>query len=88
MRGNKNSFRHESLQDQKTIQDMLKAVAWGIAKGKLSFSDEDDSTIMHPDGLLHLKVTAEEEDNRHRLNIRITWHTPHEVKKKKSLTVG
>ena len=33
MRGNKNSFRHESLQDQKTIQDMLKAVARGIAKG-------------------------------------------------------
>jgi len=88
MRGNKNSFRHESLQDQKTIQDMLKAVARGIAKGKLSFSDEDGSTIMHPDGLLHLKVTADEDDNRHRLNIRITWHTQHEVKKKKSLTVG
>ena len=25
MRGNKNNFRHESLQDNKTIQDMLKA---------------------------------------------------------------
>jgi amphi-Trp domain-containing protein len=87
MRANKNNFRHESLQDRKTIQGMLKSIARGIAKGKLTFSDEDGATVMHPDGLLHLKVTAEEDDNRHRLNVRITWHTQQKELKKKSLTV-
>jgi amphi-Trp domain-containing protein len=66
---------------------MLKSIAKGIAKGKLTFSDEDGATIMHPDGLLHLKVTAEEDDNRHRLNVRITWHTQQKELKKKSLIV-
>ena len=88
MRNNKDSFRHESLQDRKTIQEMLKALAKGIAKGKLSFSDEDGTTIMHPEGLLHLKVTADENDSRHRLSIRITWDTEPKVKKKKMLQVS
>ena len=88
MRANKNSFRHESLQDKKTIQEMLKAVAKGIAKGKLSFGDDDGAIVMHPEGLLHLKLTADEDDNRHRLNIRITWHTQQKDLKKKSLDIS
>lgn len=87
MRRDKNSFRHESLQDTKSVQDILKALAKGIAKGKVSFSDEDGATVMHPQGLLHLKLTADEDDNRHRMNIRITWHSQDEKKLKKSLTV-
>ena len=88
MRNNKDSFRHESLQDRKTIQEMLKAIAKGLAKGKLTFSDEDGTTVMYPDGLLNLKVTADENDSRHRLNIRITWDTQQPDKKKKMMSVG
>ena len=88
MRNNKDSFRHESLQDRKTIQEMLKAIAKGIAKGKLTFSDEDGTIVMHPDGLLNLKVTADENDSRHRLNIRITWDTKQPDKKKKMMSIG
>ena len=32
MRQSKKSFRHESLQDAKTIQDILKSVTKGLAK--------------------------------------------------------
>lgn len=88
MRQNKNSFRHESLQDNKSIEDMLKAIAKGISKGKLSFNDGDASTVMHPEGLLHLKVTADDDDNRHRLNIRITWQTQGKIKQKKTLDIS
>jgi amphi-Trp domain-containing protein len=88
MRQNKNSFRHESLQDAKTIQDILKSITKGIAKGSLTFSDEDGEIVMEPEGLLNLKVTAEKDESRHRVNIRITWQAEEKVKQKKPLAVN
>ena len=87
MRQSKNSFRHESLQDAETIQEVLKTLSKGIAKGKLSFSDEDGKIVMEPEGLLNLKVTATQDDGRHRVNIRITWQADDEVRQKKPLQV-
>lgn len=88
MRQSKNSFRHESLQDAQTIQDMLKALSKGIAKGKLSFSDEDGEIVMEPEGLLNLKVTASQDEGRHRVNIRITWQAEEAVKQKKPMQLN
>jgi len=88
MRNGKRSFRHQSLQDEKSIQDILKAISSGIAKGKITFSDEDDKIVMRPEGLLELKVTANQEENRNRFNIRVSWQVEDKVeKKKKSLSV-
>jgi len=81
MKRKKNSFRHESLQNRDSIQAILKALTEGIAKGKVSFSDDDDSISMTPDGLLNLKLIVSQEDNRNRINLRITW----EDKKKETL---
>ncbi|MBR9884130.1 MAG: amphi-Trp domain-containing protein [Oceanospirillales bacterium] len=69
----KHRFRHQSLQDSKSIQALLEAVSKGIERGELSFSDKDGEIIMHPKGLLELKLSASEEDSRHRLDIRISW---------------
>ena len=88
MRNGKRSFRHQSLQDEKSIQDILKAISNGIAKGKITFSDEDEKIVMRPEGLLELKVTASQEENRNRFNIRVSWQVDDDDKKKgKSLTV-
>ena len=88
MRSRKKSFRHQSLQDEKSIQDILKAITSGIARGKIIFSDEDEKIVMRPEGLLDLKVTASQEDNRNRFNIRISWLVDDSgEKKKKSLSV-
>ena len=88
MRSGKRNFRHQSLQDGKSIQDILKAISSGIAKGKITFSDEDEKIVMRPAGLLDLKITAAQEENRNRFNIRISWQEEDdEVKKKKSLSV-
>jgi amphi-Trp domain-containing protein len=88
MRSRKRNFRHQSLQDQKTIQDILKSITSGIAKGKITFSDEDDRIVMRPEGLLDLKVTAAQEDNHNRVNIRISWQVEDVgEKKKKPLSV-
>jgi amphi-Trp domain-containing protein len=89
MRRRKISFRHESLQDTKSIRGILKNLTSGIGKGKLTFSDEDDSILMEPEGLLHLKLTASQEDNRQRINIRITWQSEDEAEiGKKTLKVS
>jgi amphi-Trp domain-containing protein len=88
MRNRKKSFRHQSLQDEKSIQDILKSITSGIAKGKITFSDEDEKIVMRPEGLLDLKITASQEENRNRFNIRISWQVDDSrEKKKKSLSV-
>ena len=81
MKRKKNSFRHESLQNRDSIQAILNALTEGIAKGKVTFSDDDDNISMTPDGLLNLKLTVSQEENRNRINLRITW----EDRKKKTL---
>jgi amphi-Trp domain-containing protein len=73
MRQGKKNFRHESLQDRDSIQAILKAITQGVAKGKLTLSDEEGEMELNPDGLLQLKVTAAQDTDRHRLNLRITW---------------
>jgi amphi-Trp domain-containing protein len=88
MTNGKRSFRHQSLQDEKSIQDILKSIASGLAKGKITFSDEDEKIVMRPEGLLDLKLTATQEENRNRFNIRISWQVDDSrEKKKKSLSV-
>jgi amphi-Trp domain-containing protein len=88
MRQGKRSFRHQSLQDAMSIQKILKAITDGIAKGKISFSDEDDKIVMRPEGLMDLKVTATREDNRNRFTVRVSWQIEDAgVDKKKSLAV-
>ena len=88
MRGGKSSFRHESLQDGKSIRGILKAISNGLAEGKLSFSDDEDEISMEPEGLLHLKLTATQESGRHRINIRISWQVESEPAKKKALSIS
>ena len=84
----KKDFRHESLQDAETIQGLLKALTKGLAKGKLTFSDEDGEIVMQPRGLLALKLTASKEDGRNRVNVRITWQDIEKpTKGRKSLKV-
>ncbi len=84
----KKSFRHESLQDRDSIQALLKAITKGIAKGKVTLSDEDGDIALQPQGLLRFKLTAESDDNRHRIAIRISWQSEEEnPERNKTLSV-
>ena len=84
MRASKQSFRHESLQDGQSIQELLKALSAGLAAGRLELSDVEDQLVLKPEGLLHLKVTASQEDNQNRINLRVTWQSKDKQAKKKS----
>jgi len=88
MKQGKKSFRHESLQDARSIRGILKALLDGIDKGRISFSDEDDEILMEPKGLLHLKLRATQDEHRHRINIRVSWQIEEDAgKAKKTLSV-
>ncbi|MDX8413445.1 MAG: amphi-Trp domain-containing protein [Mariprofundales bacterium] len=85
----KKSFRHESLQDRKTIRKLLQAVTEGLQQGKLSFSDDDGAIQMTPKDLLHLKLTATKDDGNNRINLRISWRDASEKEMRdKKLTVN
>ena len=89
MKHNKSSFRHDSLQDRKSISRILNAITEAIADGKLVFSDEDDKITMEPDGLLELRVKASQEEGLQRVSIRISWQVETRKKSsKKQLTVS
>jgi len=88
MRRDKNTFRHDSLQDAKSISKIMDSITEGLAKGKLAFSDGDDKIVLSPDGLLELKVTASQEENRQRVNVRISWQVERKTKNtKKNLMI-
>ena len=73
MKKENSRFRHESLQDRESIKELLKAVTRGIGKGKVRFSDDNGEIVMEPEGLLNLKISASQEEGRHRISIRIRW---------------
>lgn len=87
MSNNNQDFRHESIQDSKSIQDILKAITKGLSSGKLSLSDDNGEVKLEPKGLLNLKVTARQEDGQNRLDIRVSWQDKEKVLKKKNLSV-
>jgi amphi-Trp domain-containing protein len=80
-------FKHESLQDKKSIQDMLKSIAKSVSNGELTFSDNNGEIVLEPTGLLNLKVSARKLDNEQRLDIRISWKTQEEEIKETSLHI-
>lgn len=83
----KHRFRHQSLQDSKSIQELLEAISDGIGRGELRFSDKDGEILMHPKGLLELKLTASEEESRHRLELRVSWNADDKLEVGETLKV-
>ncbi len=77
----KGRFRHQSLQDKKSIQKMLDAVKRGIAKGELQFGDDTGDITLEPHGLMTLRVTATNEDGQSRLDLRISWSNDNQDRK-------
>lgn len=83
----KNRFRHDSLEDRKSIQRYLKAITKGLASGELTFADDGGEITLKPNGLINLKIVASEDDSRHRLEIKLSWDSEVEQADQGSLTV-
>lgn len=82
-----NRFRHESLQSRDSIENLLKALTKGLADGKVILEDEDDSMVMEPNGLLRLKISASQDEDRSRIDVRISWKEEQDLPKKKNVKI-
>ncbi len=81
-------FKHESLQDSKTIATLLSALTEAISDGKIIMEDSNASLTMEPKGLLHLKISASKEDDQNRLNIKISWQGERKVESGKNIKIS
>jgi len=88
MKQDKQSFKHESLQDAKSIEKILSSIGENLAKGKLKFSDEEDEIEFQPEGLMKLKISAAQDGNQQRFNIKVSWERDSKELKKKTLNVN
>ncbi len=89
MSQDKNSFRHESLQDRQSIRNLLQALMDGIDAGELAFSEGKESLTLCPQGLMQVKVTAQREDAYNRVNLRFSWHEQSDTNsKQKNLKIN
>ena len=82
-----NRFRHESLQSRDSIENLLKALTKGLADGKVILEDEDDAMVMEPNGLLRLKISASQDEDRSRIDVRISWKEEQDLPKKKNVKI-
>lgn len=66
-------FRHESLQDRKTIKALLTALTKGIGSGELTLSDGDKDLVLPIDGLLTLRIKADRSNGACQVDLRVSW---------------
>ena len=88
MKQDKQSFKHESLQDAKSIEKILSSIGENLAKGKLKFSDDEDEIEFQPEGLMKLKISATQDGNQQRFNIKVSWERDSKELKHKTLNVN
>ncbi len=66
-------FKHESLQDGKSIEAYLRAIAEGLAAGRLRLASNDREVELEPHDLLRFRVDARRGSYRSGLVIRVSW---------------
>ena len=82
------TFRHESLQDSESIQDLLQSLCKGLARGKLKFSDEDGDIVLAPRGLLNFRLSATADESEDRVSIKISWQRDGKHRKERKLKIA
>ena len=66
-------FKHESLQDLKSIGQYLVAITEGLQAGRVNLSDENGQLSLRPTALIHLELKAKRRGNQAKLQLKLTW---------------
>ena len=66
-------FKHESLQDAKTLKSLLTSLAKGFSKEGLTLGDENSEITLKPEGLMSVRIRAEQADGNSRLSLNVSW---------------
>jgi amphi-Trp domain-containing protein len=66
-------FKHESLQDLRSIGQYLGAITEGLESGRIELSDGNGQLALFPAGLLSLELRAKRRGSHAKLQIKLTW---------------
>lgn len=88
MKGPKNEFKHESLQDGGSIVHYLEALAHGVRDQRLVLKNDSREVVLEPRGLLSLEVSAKSGSSRSRLVIKLSWSEHEEDEPHGTLVIG
>ncbi len=80
-------FKHESLQDPKSIGQYLEALIEGLESGRVELSDDNGQVVLHPTGLLGLELRARRRGNRSKLQLKLSWTEDQNKARPESLKV-
>ncbi|MBF0529393.1 MAG: amphi-Trp domain-containing protein [Deltaproteobacteria bacterium] len=67
------SFKHESMENPKSIMKFLNSLSEGFEKGTLLFATDGNSLLVHPDSLIQFEIKAKKKDGNFKLNLKICW---------------
>ncbi|HLT38758.1 MAG TPA: amphi-Trp domain-containing protein [Enhygromyxa sp.] len=66
-------FRHESVQDRRSIVKYLQALTAGIENGHLELGTSEHMLELEPGGLLELEVLAKRKAGKVKLVVKLHW---------------
>jgi len=70
---NEEDFRHDSIQDGKSIARVLSALIEGFEKGQLDVGSGEHTVHLEPSGLLEVEVQAKRKNGRSKLVLKVSW---------------
>lgn len=66
-------FKHESLQDAKSIVRYIDALGLGFSNGAIRFRSDEREFVLNPQGLVNLEVEAKRKHDEIKLNLKFKW---------------
>lgn len=66
-------FLHESLQDRKSVKQLLDALTKAIGKGEVQLRDDQDELTLPVDKLLTMRIKANRSNGQCMIGIRLLW---------------
>lgn len=68
-----NEFKHETLQDTKSIIEYLKILTEGFENGELVFRNDREQILLNPEGMIQMEVKARKKEKKGKLSIKFYW---------------
>ncbi len=66
-------FRHESLQDGRSLTAYMEAIKAGFINGTLTLKDDTGEIVVHPSGLIRLQIDTTRKRDRVKMVLRLEW---------------
>jgi amphi-Trp domain-containing protein len=73
----KQEFEHESVQDNQTVSQYLKALIEGFESGKVVFISEKRQLVMQPNNLLEFSIKARRKGEKSKIVLKFSWKDTH-----------